>query len=430
MPIMNRRTPAALAVCAMALSLAACSSGSSGTSSSSAAGDASSSAAPQDVTITYTNFISNGGNEDNLATIVKAFEAANPTITVDVKTLAYPDYGTALQTDLAAGTVSDVFDVEYANYSSYQAAGVLAPIDGVDTSVYTPSLLEAYQTDGAQYALPSSFSDVVLFYNKDLFDAAGLSYPTSSWTWADEKAAAEKLTNTASGVWGDYQPISFYEFYKALAQNGASFLAPDGTSVAFNTPAGVEAAQWLIGKSGTTMPTAEQGAGTADFDTGLFTSGKLAMWHTGIWLFGSLADSGINWDIAVEPGNTTHASAMFSNALGVSATSKHVKEATAFAAFLSGSQEAAKVRLDSGWELPPISDPSVLSTYLSKGAPANRQAVFDSLEKVALPPTVGDKQNQMVDIINAQLTEAAAGRMTATQALDEAAKQIDALLAG
>jgi ABC-type glycerol-3-phosphate transport system substrate-binding protein len=56
--------------------------------------------------------------------------------------------------------------------------------------------------------------------------------------------------------------------------------------------------------------------------------------------------------------------------------------------------------------------------------------VFDSLEKVALPPTVGDKQNQMVDIINAQLTEAAAGRMTATQALDEAAKQIDALLAG
>lgn len=425
---MNRRTPAALAVGALALTLAACSSGS--TADPSASDGSSGTAAAQDVEITYTNFISNGGNEDNLATIVTAFEAANPGVTVKVTTLAYPDYGTALQTDLAAGTVSDVFDVEYANYGAYQSAGVLAPLQGFDASVYTPSLLEAYQTDGTQYALPSSFSDVVLFYNKDLFDAAGVSYPTSSWTWADEKAAAEKLTDTASGVWGDYQPISYYEFYKALAQNGAQFLAPDGKSVAFNTPAGVEAAQWLIGKSGTTMPTAEQGAGTPDFDTNLFTTGKLAMWHTGIWNFGKAADAGINWDIAVEPGSTTPASAMFSNALGVSATSKHIEQATAFAAFLSGSQDAAKVRIDAGWELPPISDQSVLSAYLEKGDPANRQAVFDALQHVALPPTVGDKQNQMVDIINAQLTEAAAGRMTAADALTEAAKQIDALLAG
>ncbi len=425
---MNRRTPAVLAVGALALTLAACSSGS--TADPSASGDPSSSAAAQDVTITYTNFISNGGNEDNLATIVKAFEDANPGVTVKVTTLAYPDYGTALQTDLAAGTVSDVFDVEYASYGAYQSAGVLAPLKGFDASVYTPSLLETYQTDGTQYALPSSFSDVVLFYNKDLFDAAGVDYPTSSWTWADEKAAADKLTDTASGVWGDYQPISYYEFYKALEQNGAQFLSADGKSVAFNTPAGVEAAQWLIGKSGTTMPTAEQGAGTPDFDTNLFTTGKLAMWHTGIWNFSKAADAGLNWDIAVEPGNTTPASAMFSNALGVSATSKHVEQATAFAAFLSGSQEAAKVRIDAGWELPPISDQSVLSAYLEQGDPANRQAVFDALEHVALPPTVGDKQNQMVDIINAQLTEAAAGRMTASDALAEAAKQIDALLAG
>ena len=74
------------------------------------------------------------------------------------------------------------------------------------------------------------------------------------------------------------------------------------------------------------MPTAEQGAGTPDFDTNLFTDGKLAMWHTGIWMFGSLADCEFGWDIAVEPGNTKKASAMFTNAVVVSATSKH-KEA-------------------------------------------------------------------------------------------------------
>ncbi|HMO10405.1 MAG TPA: sugar ABC transporter substrate-binding protein [Actinotalea sp.] len=427
---MTRRTPTAIALAAVvALALSACSSGSSG-STEEPDGTASPTGGAEEVTISYSNFISNGGNEDNLATIVAAFEDANPGVRVEVKTLAYADYGTALQTDLAAGTQADVFDVEYANYAGYQQAGVLAALDGVDGSVFAPSLLEAYQTDGVQYALPSSFSNVVLFYNKDLFDAAGLDYPTNDWTWADEQAAAEALTDQAAGVFGTYQPISYYEFYKALAQNGGQFLSDDGATVAFNTPEGVEAAQWLVGKPGTTMPTAEQGAGTPDFDSGLFADGKLAMWHTGIWMFGSMADSDVNWDIAVEPGNTTQASAMFSNALGVSATSAHPAEAQAFAEFLAGSDVSAQVRLDAGWELPPVADESLLATYLDKGEPDNRQAVFDSLDKVALPPTIGEKQNQMVDIITNQLTEAAAGRMTAAEALAEAETQINALLAG
>src|SRR5690606_30725264 len=134
------------------------------------------------VTITYTNFISNDGNEENLQAIVDAFEAENPDITVDVTTLPYGDYGTALQTDLAAGTVADVFDIEFANYASYQANGVLAPLEVANPSSYRPSLLEAYATDGTSYALPSSFSTVVLFFNSDLFDAAGLEYPTNDWT--------------------------------------------------------------------------------------------------------------------------------------------------------------------------------------------------------------------------------------------------------
>ncbi len=188
------------------------------------------------VTITYTNFISNDGNEENLQTIIDAFEAENPDITVEVTTLPYGDYGTALQTDLAAGTVSDVFDIEYANYASYQANGVLAPLEVSNPEAYRPSLLEAYSTDGTSYALPSSFSTVVLFFNKDLFDAAGLDYPNSDWTWADEEEAALALTDQAAGVWGDHQPVSFYEFYKVLAQNGGEFLNEDGTAVAFNTP--------------------------------------------------------------------------------------------------------------------------------------------------------------------------------------------------
>ena len=383
------------------------------------------------VTITYSNFISNGGNEDNLAKIVDAFEKANPDITVKVTTLPYDSYGTALQTDLAAGTEADVFDINGPSaYSPLQTNGVLAELDGVDGSVYNKALLDSYATGGVQYGLPTSFSDVVLYYNKDLFDAAGVSYPTADWTWADETAAAQKMTDAAAGVWGDHQPVSYNEYYKVLAQNGESFLNADGTKVAFNTPGGIEAAHWLVDKSGTTMPTIEQGQGTADFDTNLFAAGKLGMLHTGIWVFGNFKDTPANWDIAVEPGNTATANAVFSNAVGVSVNSKHHDAAQKWAEFLSSSDDEVNVRLDSGWELPTIADTAKLNTYLDKGKPANRQAVFDAAKNIAAAPSIGDNQSQMQDIITGELVEAQAGRETVEQALDKAETQINALLAG
>lgn len=415
---MRRTTPFAAAgiVAATGLVLAGCA---GGTESGDEGGP---------VTITYTNFISAGGNEENLQKIVDAFEAENENVTVEVTTLPYADYFTALQTDLAGGTVSDVFDIELANYASYQESGVLAPLEGVDTSVYQTSLAESYATDGTQYALPTSFSNVVLYYNADLFDAAGLEYPTADWTWEDEKAAAEKLTDVGAGVWGDYQPITYNEFYKVLAQAGGEFLSEDGSSVAFNSPEGIRAAQWLVDKTGTTMPTAEQGAGTPDFDSTLFADGKLAMWHTGIWMFSTLADTDFTWDIAVEPGDTQHASALFSNAVGVSAGSEHIEEATAFAEFLTASQTAVDTRLEAGWELPPIADEGALSPYLEMTPPTNRQAVFDSLDEVVLAPSIGDGQTEMQDIVTEELTEAAAGRKSVEQALSDAEERVTPLL--
>lgn len=412
-----KRLPASLGIVAVgALTLSACSAAADETDGP--------------VTITYSNFISAGGNEANMDAIVAAFEKANPDIKVDVETLPYGDYFTALQTDLAAGTQSDVFDLEYAGYAEYQANGLLAPLEVSDPSVYRASVLEAYQTDGVQHALPSSFSDVVLYFNKDLFDAAGLEYPTSDWTWADEKAAAEALTDQAAGVWGDHQPVSFHEYYKALAQNGGEFLSADRSSVAFNTPEGIEAAKWLVEKSGTVMPTIEQGQGTPDFDTNLFKEGKLGMLHSGIWIFGALADVPFEWDIAVEPGNTQQASAVFSNGVAVSASSKHIDAATKWVEFLTSSETMIDIRLDNGWELPAISDEAKLAVYLEKGAPANRQAVFDSLDGIALPPVALKGQTEMQDIITEELIEAQAGRKSVEDALASAEQRINAVIGG
>ena len=383
-----------------------------------------------DVVVTYSNFISAGGNEENLELIVEAFEAENPGITIDVTTLPYADYFTTLQTDLAAGTIADVVDTNYDFFPQLAASGALAPLEVSNAGAYRESLIDAYSVDGVSYGLPSSFSAVVLYYNADLFDQAGLDYPTADWTWADEQAAAEAITALGDDIWGSHQPVSFYEYYKVLEQNGESFLNEDGTAVAFNTPGGIEAAEWLTSKSGTVMPTIEQGQGSPDFDTNLFVEGKLGMMHTGIWVFGAVADVPFAWDIAVEPGNGTQASAVFSNAVGVSANAENVEAATLWAEFLTSSQTMVDVRLDSGWELPPISDEAQLAVYLEKGDPANRQAVFDSLDGIALTPLVENGQQEMQDIITEELIEAQAGRTSVADALASAEERINAVIGG
>ncbi|MDQ2624575.1 MAG: sugar ABC transporter substrate-binding protein [Actinomycetota bacterium] len=431
----SRRRGAVVATgAALVLALAACSQGSAtnpttpAAEPSESATDTATEAPAEDVTVTYMNFSANGGQEESLAAMVAAFEAENPGIKVQVETLPYADYFTALQTAVAGSSEADAYELNYENFITYATNGVLAELSGVDAAAYKPSLLDAFTLDGTQYGLPESFSNVVLFYNKGLFDAAGIDTPTNGWTWDDARTAAEALTDKDAGVWGMYQPVSFHEFYKVLAQSGGEFFNADKSEATFASPAGIEAAKWLVEKSGVTMPTEADGAGTPDFDTNLFKEGKLGMWTTGIWMFGALSEvEGLEWDIAVEPGNTQNASAMFTNGVVVSSRSEHPAEAQKWLEFLTGSAASTEIRVAASWELPPVADQSLLAPYLEVTPPANRQAVMDSLDAVVLPPVI-ESQQEMQDIVSEELGNAAAGRKSVEDALADAQERVNALL--
>jgi len=418
----THRTVALAGASLLAVTLSACAQGSA-TSTEPAGGGSS----EEGTTIRYMNFSANDGHEEDLDAIVTAFEEANDGVQVEVETLPYADYFTKLQTAVAGGTVADAFELNYENFVTYAENGSLAALEGVDTSVFAPALLESLERDGAQYGVPISFSDVVLFYNKTLFDQAGVAVPTAEWTWAEEQAAAEQLTDREAGIWGDYQPISYNEFYKALAQAGGEFFTADGTEAAFDSPEGVAAARWLVGKAGTTMPTEADGAGTPDFDSALFADGKLAMWHTGIWMFSAMADVPFEWDVVVEPGQAQDASAVFANSAVVSASSENPDVAQEWVEFLGGSDTAVQTRLESSWELPPVADEAALAAYTEQSPPANRQAVLDAVEFAVMPPVI-ERQQEMQDAVTEELTSAAAGRKSVEQALADAKARVDALL--
>lgn len=128
--------------------------------------------------ITYANFNASGGNEETLQKMYDAFHEEYPNITVNIETIGYDDYFTQMQTRVAGGTAPDCYELNIENFAAYANKGVLAELTGIDTSGYNTTALNAFSVDGKQYGVPGNFSNVVLIYNKDLFDKAGIAYPT------------------------------------------------------------------------------------------------------------------------------------------------------------------------------------------------------------------------------------------------------------
>ena len=426
-----RVLPLAAGMLSVAMALTACGSpaaSASSASSGTAESAASASEASQDepVTITYCNFNASGGDEETLQKMYEAFHEEYPNITVEIETIGFDDYFTQMQTRVAGGTAPDCYELNIENFSACANKGVLAEITGVDLNRIDETALNAFNVGGKQYGLPGNFSNVVLVYNKDLFDQAGLDYPTNDWTQDDVQAAAEAIRALGDDIYGIYQPVTYNEFYKVAAQYGGSLLSEDGTQFTINSPENVEAAQMMVDRVlvSNVQPTEVQMGGMGDWD--LFMSGRLGMIPTGIWAFSSFADGcDFDWDIVVEPGAKQKATAFFSNACVINADSEHKDAAATWITWLCSSDAAAQLRIDAGWDLPAINDEAALAPYLDQTPPKNRQAVFDSLDYLVLPPTIED-YSLMSDIIGQKLAAAAAGSMTVQQALDEAQSECEA----
>lgn len=411
--------------------------GNSGGGGGSTNGESGSSPSPEpggnteQVTVRFANFSAAGDNEQYLNQMKQEFERQNPDIKVEIETIGYNDYFTQMQTRVASGAAPDAYELNYENFVSYAKKGVLKPLDelfassGFDESLLNPMALNAFNTDGSQYGLPASFSNVIMFYNKELFDQAEVDYPTNDWTWTELNDAAQKIRDLDSNIFGIYQPVTFNEFFKSVQQNGGSLLNEDLTEFTLNTPENVETLSHLAGRivDSNVMPNDAQLSGMGDWD--LFKSGRLGILMTGIWAFTDFAENiTFDWDVAVEPGNTAKATHFFSNGFVINQDSDVSEAAFEWIKFVSSSKEAATIRVDAGWELPAITDESILEAYLSKTPPENRQAVFDSLDHLVTPPVI-EQYSEMSDIVNLHLQSAAQGAKTAEQALSDAQAELE-----
>ena len=186
-----------------------------------------------------------------LAAQKAAFEASHPGVTVEYVDVASQDYAMKATTMLAGGDTSDIFMVkEITDLLNWQEAGYEEPLNGyIEASGYDLSgfagIESNYAVDGEQYALPFRSDFWVLYYNKNLFDAAGVEYPTNDMTWEEYAELAKQMTGddvfgTHYHTWlsavvnwdvcdgentlidGDYSDLAyFYQLYQDLEDAGA-----------------------------------------------------------------------------------------------------------------------------------------------------------------------------------------------------------------
>jgi len=151
------------------------------------------------------------------------------------------------------------------------------------------------------------------------------------------------------------------------------------------------------------------------------------MWHNGIWQFAGLQEADFDWDIAVEPGMEQDATHFFANGVVASNETENPDASAAWIDFLASSETAVQVRLESDWELPAVSDQSLLDSWLSQTPPDNREAVFDSLDSAVVPPVISE-QAQLSDAVNGPLEQARLGQIEPEAAIEQAAQQVNGLL--
>lgn len=304
-----------LAVCLTA-SMAACSQGSTPSQPVPAGQKASTDpAAPAEEKVEL-EFMSWANEQEiqGMNPMIEAFEKAYPNVTI--KWTSVPDgYEDKLKTRLISGDVPDIINASTAAYFRMLASSdFVAPLDdfiaadsNFNINNYPEKLLSAFQVGGKTYALPKDNCPIVLYYNKDIFDAAGVAYPSDTWKWEDLRTAAKALTKDTSGS-GNTDQFGFSCRTDALVfdptlMNG--YGAPGlcnfnaGDKVTLTDPRNVEAFKFLQNIYVVDQSAPSLAAQVNEIE--LFTSGKLGMLIGVSFYIPNIKGANMNFGIAEVP---------------------------------------------------------------------------------------------------------------------------------
>lgn len=375
-------------------------------------------------------------------TLVDAFEDANPDVAVNLSPVATQDDLMArLTTSFAGGTPPDVFLLNYRRYGQFAAQGAIEPAQSyleastaLDERDFSPRALDAFRFAGDELTcLPQNLSSLVVYYNADLFRAAGVPLPTAGWTWDDFLAAARALTHDKTyGVGVEPSVIRLAPFVWSNRGNLVDDPDRPTTLTLTKEKATRQAVDWFLDLQlvhRVVPPDAEEQSESSE---ARFLRGTLGMYLNSRVAVPTLRTiDSFEWDVAplpVAPGGVP-ASILHSDAYCMSAGKPDHRSAWRFIEFAMG-RSGQEILAASGRTVPSRLDVAKSDAFLTPSRPPRSSQVFLDAEPYlrATPRTA--TWSRVEGEANKLLEEVFYGRVDRERGLRELEATVKPLFAG
>ncbi len=284
--------------------------------------------------------------------MIDAFTAEYPWITVEITSIAgVTDYNIKMQSVIGTPDAPSVFWMNFNLSREYIPMGFvqdltdfMAADQSFDLGSLNAGITAAYTVDDRHYAVPKDTDSFAVFYNKALFDAAGVAYPQSDWTIADFAETAKLVTTDTVKGWTN--STSDRPWYNFIWGNGGEIYSADGMETVINSPEAVEAVQILMDMMNNGY--AFNGAQLAEVDVmSSFSSQIAAMTMDGSWMISQYAEAlGENLGIVEVPsGKAGKGSAGHGIGYATTTANPHLEETWLLLSFL-GSDKAQEMQVE------------------------------------------------------------------------------------
>ena len=338
------------------------------------------------------------GSESELNTLkpmLEEFEQENPDIKVELMHIPQ-NYFQKIHLLFASNTAPDVIFINNQYLPLYANAGVLEDLTDYKEFEYEkffPKSIESMTFGNKIYAVPRDVSNLVFFYNKDLFNKQNVSYPKADWSLGDLLNIAQKLTTKKTfGISFEEKPLYFLPYMLYYGGWGVNDSADYFKKDVLDNPdnkKGLEFYANLRTKYHFAPLKEEIGSATM---AQMFLQGKVGMYLSGRWMVPKIRDEAkFDWDVVEFP----HKMFMDSSGWAISKSSKHKNEALKLIQFLS-SEQNSKEFTKSGLIVPARLDSAYSKEFLDNKKPYNAQAFLTTAQN-SVPTPVTINYNEILD---------------------------------
>ena len=365
-------------------------------------------------------------------TLVDAFEQKYPDIQIELIHIpSQTDYRNRLAADVAAGVPANVVLINYRRYAAFASRGALealapylAKSDLIAEADFYPQAIEPFKWNGQLMCIPQNLSSLVVYYNQDLFDQAGLPYPSPGWNWQDFLKAAQTLTQDLNGdgtidQFGLGIEASLFRLAPFVWQNGAEIVDDPAlpTRLALEDPVALEAVNFFVDLSVKyhVVPNMEEEAGQSSEDR--FISGTLAMFlnsRRGTPTYRESAN--FRWDVAPLPQGKQQASILHADAYCMTSPTEDKEAAWKFIEY-ANSVEGQTIIAGTGRTVPSLISVAESPAFLDPNVkPVSSQVFLDAipyLRAVPILPNWGDIE----EIAGEEIERAFYGQATVNDAV-------------